>query len=100
MFVPGLAFAASAAVLAVVALPMLRVAQAPPTTLASSAGEVQAPSPARLAASGSSSAEIKRAPAAPMRDINGYLVAHREFAGGVFPRAVPYLRTAASIEER
>lgn len=90
---PGVAIAASAAVIGFVAVPLL---QAPPAVQPVVA---TAPAPATVPAAVATS---RRAAAtmANTRVFDVYLSAHREVATGVaLPRATPYLRTPDQIPE-
>ncbi len=93
-FVPGLAVAASAAVIGFVAVPLLQSGPAPVQQVA--VRELPAP-PA-----GEPSTRRAASTVANVRALDAYLVAHRELTSGVaMPRATPYLRsTAEATDER
>jgi sigma-E factor negative regulatory protein RseA len=92
---PGVAIAASAAVIAFVAVPLLQspTAVAPIQQAAVTAAPASDPTPA----------EVSRRAAvtvAKARSLDVYLAAHRELAAGVaLPRATPYLRTPGEAPE-
>jgi sigma-E factor negative regulatory protein RseA len=89
---PGAAVAASAAVIAFVAVPLL---QAPAVAPVVATAPAQAPAPTALAPS-------RRAAATPAnaRAFDVYMAAHREVAtGAALPRATPYLRTPDQVPE-
>lgn len=93
---PGLAVAASAAVITFVAVPLLQSPSgvAPTQQLAVTAAPAAVPAPAP---------EVSRRAAATVakaRSLDVYLAAHRELAAGVaLPRATPYLRTPGDAPE-
>jgi len=85
VLIPGLAVAAAAALLVVVAVPQLRGSGAEVQVAATPA--VTPPSTA------TQPVEVARVP-----ELERYLRAHREMAGGtVMPRATPYLRTSNNL---
>lgn len=91
---PGSAVAAAAALLAVVAVPQLRgdpaVLQADSKSVS---GVQQVSAPQAVPIAPPVSAEIARVP-----ELERYLMAHRELAGGsVMPRSASYLRTSTSL---
>lgn len=92
---PGVAIAASAAVIAFVAVPLL---QSPATVAPSQQVAVTA-----VPTAAPSAAEASRRAAATVanaRALDVYLAAHRELASGVaLPRATPYLRTPGDAPE-
>ncbi len=94
---PGAAIAASAAVIAFVAIPLL---QSP-----GSVGTVQQaavmPVPERASPQGADAGARRAASTvANARSLDVYLAAHRELAAGVgLPRATPYLRTPGEAPE-
>ena len=97
--VPGLAVAASAAVISFVAIPLMRSTepQMPVQVVA-----VQPPPAAVAAAEHPDEIAARRAAAtvAIARALQAYLAAHRELTtGAAFPRATPYLRTATDPSE-
>jgi sigma-E factor negative regulatory protein RseA len=97
---PGIAVAASAAVIGFVAVPLLRNAETPPAQQASvaPAQTVVATTPAERP----EEAAARRAAAtvANARTLQAYLAAHRELTAGVaLPRATPYLRASAEQPE-
>lgn len=93
---PGVAIAASAAVISFVAVPLLRspTVVAPTQQVAAVAVPASTPTPP---------AEVSRRAAATVakaRSLDVYLAAHRELAAGVaLPRATPYLRTPGEAPE-
>ena len=93
---PGVAIAASAAVIGFVAVPLLQspTSVAPTQQVAVTAAPAPVPTPA---------AEVSRRAAATVakaRSLDVYLAAHRELAAGVaLPRATPYLRTPGEAPE-
>jgi sigma-E factor negative regulatory protein RseA len=99
---PGLAVAASAAVLGFVVVPMM---QAPPAVVQHAAlpapsvvaGVVATANPtAASVASGRAASTVANA-----RAFQAYLLAHREMtSGAALPRATPYLRPAADSADR
>ena len=96
---PGLAVAASAAVISFVAVPLLRNANTPAPVQAAA---VQPPSAAVVTAEHPDELAARRAAAtvANARALQAYLAAHRELTtGAAFPRATPYLRTATDQSE-
>lgn len=102
---PGLAVAASVAVIGFMAVPLMRpdapapVASAPTVPLAQPAATIVPPAP-EVAAAGDPDARRTVATAQRMRPLEAYLVAHRELTGGAaLPRATPYLRTAGDQPE-
>ncbi len=84
VLVPGAAVAAAAALLAVVAIPQLRGdSETPQIAAVPTAAPVAEPQPVEMA----------RVP-----ELERYLRAHRELAGGlVMPQATPYLRTSNNL---
>jgi len=101
---PGLAVAASVAVIGFVAVPLMR-AEDPATTPAALIAQPAAPTTtaaAPQAATPSAEADARRtvATAQRARPLDAYLVAHRELMGGAaLPRATPYLRSAGEQPE-
>ena len=96
---PGLAVAASAAVIGFVAIPLLRNVD---TQAPVQAAAVQAPPAAVATAEHPDELAARRAAAtvANARALQAYLAAHRELTtGAAFPRATPYLRTATDQSE-
>ncbi|HJW53315.1 MAG TPA: RseA family anti-sigma factor [Burkholderiaceae bacterium] len=96
---PGLAVAASAAVISFVAVPLLRNANTPALVQAAA---VQPPSAAVVTTEHPDELAARRAAAtvANARALQAYLAAHRELTtGAAFPRATPYLRTATDQSE-
>jgi hypothetical protein len=93
---PGAAVAAAAALLVVVAVPQL--------TLTDSTGPQLAKAPAAVSNSGQLIQPVGRSEIARVPELERYLVAHRELAGGsVMPVSAPYLRTSTALpsgEER
>ena len=92
---PGVAVAASAAVIAFVAVPLLQspTAVAPTQQVAVTAAPTSDPTPAEV--SRRAAATVAKA-----RSLDVYLAAHRELAAGVaLPRATPYLRTPGEAPE-
>lgn len=92
-WLPGAAIAASAAVVAFIAMPLVR-----------SGPEVAVSTPdAALVAQGVTEQESQRRAAATVanaRALDPYLLAHRELTGGAaLPRATPYLRTVVDRPE-
>jgi negative regulator of sigma E activity len=88
---PGLAVAASAAVIGFVAVPLLR---APDPAPASQQAAVQALPAAAQPSAAEQTARRAAATVANARAFQAYLVAHRELTtGAALPRATPYLRT-------
>lgn len=96
---PGLAVAASAAVIGFVAIPLMRNTE---PQMPVQAAAVQPP-PAAVAATESPDEVTARRAAATVanaRALQAYLAAHRELTtGAAFPRATPYLRTATDPSE-
>lgn len=99
---PGIAVAASAAVIGFVAVPLLRPAAGPAPQVATNA----APAPGAatpLAAAALPTEDTARRAAATVanaRAMQAYLAAHREMASGAaLPRATPYLRASAEMPE-
>ncbi|GIL04626.1 anti-sigma factor [Betaproteobacteria bacterium PRO7] len=104
---PGAAVAAAAAMLAVIVVPQLRgdapgttqTATAPAVQSASTSAQTAAPAAAPLvpvAATPAAGApnEIRR-----LAELEAYLAAHRELAGGsMMPRTAPYLRASAPAQ--
>jgi sigma-E factor negative regulatory protein RseA len=92
---PGVAVAASAAVIAFVAVPLLQspTTVAPTQQVAVTAASTSEPTPAEV--SRRAAATVAKA-----RSLDVYLAAHRELAAGVaLPRATPYLRTPGEAPE-
>lgn len=97
---PGIAVAASAAVISFVAVPLLRNAETAPAQQASVA-------PAQTVATTTPSERPEEVAArraastvANARALQAYLAAHRELTAGVaLPRATPYLRASAEQPE-
>jgi sigma-E factor negative regulatory protein RseA len=96
VMLPGAAVAAAAAMLTVVALPVLRGGPADGPQLAQQAPAVAAlPAAAPVAVRGAPTA-IK-----PPPHMDLYIAAHRELGGGVgMARTTPYLRTTTVLPER
>jgi sigma-E factor negative regulatory protein RseA len=91
---PGLAIAASVAVISFVAVPLMR-SPAPAPVVQQAA--VQPLTAAQTAEEGTRRAAVTVANA---RAMQAYLAAHRELAtGAALPRATPYLRTTAEQSE-
>ena len=87
---PGLAVAASAAVIGFVAVPLMRAPDLPMVQQAA-VQELPAAAPASAA---EQTARRAAATVANARAFQAYLVAHRELTtGAALPRATPYLRT-------
>lgn len=85
---PGVAVAAAAAMLAVIAVPQLRGDEPAATQVAKSTPPV-ATMPVRAAAN-----EVRR-----LIELEAYLAAHQELAGGsMMPRTAPYLRASAPTQ--
>lgn len=104
---PGLAVAASAAVIGFVAVPLMR-SESPSTTPSAVVSRPAAPDTAVATAvttpkaAQSADADARRTVAAAQRarPLDAYLVAHRELMGGAaLPRATPYLRNAGEQPE-
>jgi sigma-E factor negative regulatory protein RseA len=96
---PGLAVAASAAVISFVAIPLMRSTE---PQMPVQAVAVQPPPAAVAAAEHADEVAARRAAAtvANARAMQAYLAAHRELTtGAAFPRATPYLRTATDPSE-
>jgi negative regulator of sigma E activity len=97
---PGLAVAASVAVIGFVAVPLLRPA---PATSPQVATAPAAPAAAPVAVAELPEEGTRRAAAtvANARAMQAYLAAHRELASGgaAMPRATPYLRASAEMPE-
>lgn len=97
---PGAAVAAAAAMLAVIAVPQLR-GDSPATTQTQTASAAAPGAPAAaplvpVAATPASGApkEIRR-----LAELEAYLAAHRELAGGsMMPRTAPYLRASVPAQ--
>jgi len=103
LLAPGLAVAASAAVIGFVAVPLLRAPPTPAPQVAATAPPAEAPATALAAAAlPADDAAARRAAAtvANVRAMQAYLAAHRELASGAaLPRAMPYLRASAEQPE-
>jgi negative regulator of sigma E activity len=85
VLIPGAAVAAAAVLLAVVAVPQLRGS--------SEIGQVAATAVSAPPGAESRTVEVARVP-----ELERYLRAHRELAGGaVMPHATPYLRTSSNM---
>lgn len=85
---PGAAVAAAAAMLAVIAVPQLR-GDAPAPTQTAKSTPVVAPTSAPAAAN-----QVRR-----LAELEAYLAAHQELAGGsMMPRTAPYLRASAPVQ--
>ncbi|MCA3220506.1 MAG: sigma-E factor negative regulatory protein [Burkholderiales bacterium] len=99
VMLPGAAVAAAAAMLTVVALPVLRGGVAEGPQLAQQAPTVAAlPALPALAAGPASGTRVAIKPP-PHMDL--YIAAHRELGGGVgMARTTPYLRTTTVLPER
>lgn len=100
-FVPGVAVAASVAVIGFVAVPLLRTAPAPAPQIAVTTLPAAPAAPAALAAAMPADEGARRASntVANARAMQAYLAAHRELASGAaMPRATPYLRASAESE--
>lgn len=96
VILPGAAVAAAAAMLTVVALPVLRGGVAEGPQLAQQAPTVAALPAAAPMAAGGTPAAIK-----PPPHMDLYIAAHRELGGGVgMARTTPYLRTTTVLPER
>jgi sigma-E factor negative regulatory protein RseA len=96
--VPGLAVAASAAVIGFVAVPLLRPATVTAPQVA--AAPTPAAAPVAVAALPDDGARRAAATVANARAMQAYLAAHRELASGAaMPRATPYLRASADMPE-
>ncbi len=99
---PGAAVAAAATMLTVIVVPQLRgdapstpqTAEAPAARDASASAQAAPPAaPAQVAASPAPS-EIRR-----LAELEAYLAAHRELAGGsMMPRTAPYLRASVPAQ--
>lgn len=88
---PGLAVAASAAVIGFVAVPLMRAQDAVPGVQQAAVQALPAAAPASAA---EQTARRAAATVANARALQAYLVAHRELTtGAALPRATPYLRT-------
>ncbi len=88
---PGLAVAASAAVIGFVAVPLMRTPEQAPTVQQAA---VQATPAAAPVSAAEQTARRAAATVANARAFQAYLVAHRELTtGAALPRATPYLRT-------
>jgi negative regulator of sigma E activity len=95
---PGLAVAASAAVIGFVAVPLMKVS-APPVVPAVQQAAVQ-PSATATAVTADEGARRAATTVANARALQAYLVAHRELTtGAALPRATPYLRTTTEQPE-
>lgn len=93
---PGLAVAASAAVIGFVAVPLMKVS-APPAVPAVQQAAVQ---PSATAVAADEGARRAATTVANARALQAYLVAHRELTtGAALPRATPYLRTTTEQPE-
>ena len=95
---PGLAVAASVAVIGFVAIPLMRSSEPQMPVQAA----VPPPPAAVAAAEHADEVAARRAAAtvANARAMQAYLAAHRELTtGAAFPRATPYLRTATDPSE-
>jgi sigma-E factor negative regulatory protein RseA len=93
---PGVAIAASAAVIAFVAVPLLQS----PATVAPSQQVATTAVPIAAVPSASEVSRRAAATVANARAFDVYLAAHRELASGVaLPRATPYLRTPGDAPE-
>jgi sigma-E factor negative regulatory protein RseA len=89
---PGLAVAASAAVIGFVAVPLMRAPDQP--AIQQAAVQAQPATPSASASPAEQSARRAAATVANARAFQAYLVAHRELTtGAALPRATPYLRT-------
>lgn len=89
MVLPGAAAAAATALLAVVAVPMLRAPAGPAIEVARVPQQMPAAEPTAVAK------------ALPPPQIDSYIAAHREMTGNVgMPRTAPYLRTSTVLPER
>lgn len=96
VMLPGAAVAAAAAMLTVVALPVLRGGVAEGPQLAQ-----QAPTVAALPALAAGPASGTRVAIKPPPHMDLYIAAHRELGGGVgMARTTPYLRTTTVLPER
>jgi negative regulator of sigma E activity len=85
VLIPGVAVAAAAALLVVVAIPQLR-------------GNGETGQVAATAVTAPSSAATQMVEVARVPELERYLRAHRELAGGaVMPHATPYLRTSNNL---
>jgi sigma-E factor negative regulatory protein RseA len=93
---PGLAVAASAAVIGFVAVPLMKVS-APPAVPAVQQAVVQ---PSTTAVAADEGARRAATTVANARAMQAYLAAHRELTtGAALPRATPYLRTTTEQPE-
>jgi sigma-E factor negative regulatory protein RseA len=96
---PGAAIAAAAAMLVVIAVPQLRGdAPPPPAQIAGGparSAPVAAPlAPVASAPAGGAANEVRR-----LGELEAYLAAHREVAGGtMMPRTAPYLRASVPAQ--
>jgi len=100
---PGLAVAASVAVIGFVAVPLMRSeepATAQPALLAQPPATTTTAAAPQAAPAGDADARRTVATAQRARPLDAYLVAHRELMGGAaLPRATPYLRNAGDQPE-
>lgn len=88
---PGLAVAASAAVIGFVAVPLMRAPDQAPAVQQAAVRALPAAAPVAAA---EQTARRAAATVANARAFQAYLVAHRELTtGAALPRATPYLRT-------
>lgn len=93
---PGVAIAASAVVIAFVAVPLLQS----PATVAPSQQAAATAVPIAAAPAAAEASRRAAATVANARALDVYLAAHRELASGVaLPRATPYLRTPGDAPE-
>jgi sigma-E factor negative regulatory protein RseA len=99
---PGAAVAAAAAMLTVVALPVLRgTADVPQVAQGTSAAPLSPVTPVLSVASSAGPTVTAVATNAPPPHIDSYIAAHRELAGSVgMARTTPYLRTTTVLPER
>jgi hypothetical protein len=94
--IPGLAIAASVAVLGFVAVPLMRA----PEPASQTAQAVQVAPAARATGTDAQSAARAATTVANARAMQAYLTAHRELTTGVaLPRATPYLRPATEAAD-
>jgi len=99
---PGLAVAASVAVIGFVAVPLMRSEPPSPAQPSLLAQPTSPAAPALQATASTNGADARRtvATAQRARPLDAYLVAHRELMGGAaLPRATPYLRNAGETPE-
>ncbi len=91
---PGAAVAAAAVMLAVIAVPQLRGDAGQMQTAQAPAPGVPAVVPVAATAAAGAANEVRR-----LAELEAYLAAHRELAGGsMMPRTAPYLRAYATAQ--